>query len=229
MTIQIRLATCRDGPAIARICFQVFGERIAHDKPRVKNILIQEFTFVATSDGEVVGFVGNLFTLSARGDRRFELDLLAVAPVARGRGIGGRLVGHSLARARQSDARVLRTLVAARNLKMQRICAGYRFTRSDVTYALHVSEPRASDVATGAAHCGHLVLVDTLIYSGIWLEGALSPAVIDSGLGRAARAGLTRVGAVVPLADEETAALLRARRFEAIGEYHWWTITLQNG
>ncbi len=226
MTVQIRPATCGDGPAIARISRQAFCEAIAQDSPRVQGILREELTFVATIANEVLGFVDNFLTRSAQDEARFELDLLAVAPAARGRGIGGRLVSHSLARARQSAARELRTLVAADNLTMQGICKKHHFTRSDVSYRLYVAEPRPPGAEAGADHGGHLVQVDTLAYSGIWLEGAISQAVVEAGFARAARAGSSRVGAVISRADRETAALLRACRFEAIGEYHWWTISL---
>ncbi len=226
MTVEIRPATCADGPAIARIGRQALGEDIAHEEPRVQGILREELTFVATGAGEVLGFVSNFLTRSAGGAARFELDLLAVAPEARGRGIGGRLVSHSLARARKSEARRLRALVAAGNLAMQRICKRHHFTRSDETYGLYVAEARPPGAEAAADHGGHLVQVDTLAYSGIWLEGAISPAAVEAGFAQAARADSSRVGAVIPKSDRRTAALLFARRFEAIGDYHWWTISL---
>ena len=226
MTVEIRAATCADGLAIARIGRQALGEDIAHESPRVQRILREELTFVATCAGEVLGFVSNFLTRSAGGASRLELDLLGVAAEARGRGIGSQLVGHSLARARQSEARCLRTLVASGNLAMQRICMKHQFTRSDETYGLYVAEARPPGAGAAADHGGHLVQVDTLAYSGIWLEGAVSAAVVEAGFAQAARSDLTRVGAVIPKSDARTAALLRARRFEAIGDYHWWTISL---
>ena len=226
MTVEIRAAACADGPAIARIGRQALGEDIAHEEPRVQGILRDGLTFVATSAGEVLGFTGNFLTRSAGGASRFELDLLGVASAARGQGIGSQLVGHSLARARQSEARRLRTLVAAGNLAMQRICKRHHLTRSDETYALYVAEARPPGAEGAAVHGGHLVQVDTLAYSGIWLEGAISEAVVEAGFARAAGAGSSRVGAVIPNSDRRTAARLIARRFAAIGEYHWWTISL---
>lgn len=226
MTVEIRAATSADGPAIARIGRQALREDIAHEFPRVQGILREELTFVATSAGEVLGFVSNFLTRSAQGEARFELDLLGVAPAARHRGIGSRLVSHSLARARQSEARELRTLVAAGNLAMLRICMKHQFTRSDETYGLYVAEARTPGAEAAADHGGHLVQVVTLAYSGIWLEGAISPAAVEAGFARAARSGLSRVGAVIPKSDRRTAALLRVRRFEAIGDFHWWPISL---
>ena len=226
MSVQIRCATSSDGPAVAQIVRQTFDENIEPGSPRVRKVLRANGTFVAIIGEDVVGFVSNFLTRSAEGLRRFELDLLAVASEARGSGIGDQLVGYSIARASQSGADMIRSLVATHNRAMQRICKGHGFARSSGSYSLFVAEPSADFEGNSPVHRAHLVPVNTLTYSGIWLEGSLSQAAIEAGHARATRVDMSRIGAVIPTDDSQTAALLRANQFDLAGEFHWWTISL---
>ena len=143
MSVQIRCATSSDGPAVAQIVRQSFDENIEPGSPRIRKVLRANGTYVAIIGDDVVGFVSNFLTRSAEGLRRFELDLLAVASQARGNGIGDQLVGYSIARASQSGAEMIRSLVATHNRAMQRICKGHGFARSSGSYSLFVAEASA--------------------------------------------------------------------------------------
>ena len=229
MSVPIRQARPGDARAIARIVSAAFAEVVEPRSPRVRKVLSEPLTQVATVDDEVVGFVSNFLTQSAEGAWRFELDLLALAEDARGRGLGALLVAKSISLARQSQAENVRALVAAQNLPMQRLCRRCGFKRSSLRYRLYTAAPISRRGAAVRNHAARLVQVETLTYCGIWLEGELSQAAIDRAHDRARRADGSRIGAVIPRDHAAGTAILRANRFELVGEFDWWTLSLRSG
>lgn len=236
MQVKIRQARSRDAQPIASIAFEAFGEELDHE--RTKAQVVAGINFVASVEAQVVGFAGSFLTISQECQLRFELDLLAVAAMARGAGIGAKLVSYCLAAASDHNADLMRALVARSNRGMQRLClsAGLRISASaQALYVLDLKSqpemaprpgmPAAAETAPEAADCGaHLVPVDTLSYSGIWLEGQISERTICVAIERAKSERRSRVGAVLPKADCEAINLLAASGFQRVGEYDWWTI-----
>ena len=234
MSAVIRRATPRDAAAIAAIIMEAFGDRIEADAAHIAQVLNQHDNFIAECGDRVVGFVGNFVTRSASGRLRYELDLLAVALDARGGGIGAQLVDASIDAALSANAHVVRTLVASRNSAMQRLCRTRRFTRDPIRYVLYVAGAQvwrgaAERQGTVDASEAHLIPVETLTYSGIWLEGRISQSSIDEANRRAYGRGMSRIGAVLPRNDEAAAQLLAANRFDRVDDYDWWTFKLGSG
>ena len=223
MKVMIRRATPDDACAIALLAAEALAARMDADSPRVRKILNEGLTFVATIDEAIVGFASSFFTLDLDGSRRFELDLLAVAPGVRGHGVGGRLVEASLFAARESKPALIRTLVRSNNGSMQRLCRRHGFTLSPGKYQLFVTHPRRA-IRRCRNHDAHLIPVETLNYSGIWLEGGLSQEAINDALWTASQSDTSVIGAVIPSDASHAVELLRANAFKKVGEYRWWTI-----
>ncbi len=222
MMLAIRQAAQADLAAIARIIASAFGER---KEPQVKHLQCN-LVLVAELDGAVIGFAANFPTRSASGEARFELDLLAVDSVARGRGVGFALVASCIQSASASGADSLRALVRADNLAMGRICSRARLLRSAGPYALFIAAAKPVSAWASAAHAAHLVPVDTLTYRGIWLEGDISQAAIDQAQLRAQTEQRSRIGALIAAEDEQVAALLTRNGFVSVGAFFWWSLKL---
>ena len=227
MSVQIRVANPEDARAIGRIAADSGVASIDAGARRVRRILAQSQAFVATIDAAVTGFVGCLFTAHPAGGRRVELDLLAVAPEAQRRGVGGRLLAASIAYARGEGARQMRALVRCENAAMQRLCRRHGFACSPEAFELHVVDPQP--VAPGSrVHEARVIAVQTLSYAGLWLEGELNREAIADAHHLASQIEATVIGAVIPSKALETGKLLQASGFQKIGAYHWWTINLKS-
>ncbi len=224
MSPQIRIAKPEDASAISQIAAEAFNLSIDPDDPRVRQILSDSLTYVATRNNRILGFVDNFWTKDSWGRPRLELDLLAVARQARGEGLGSRLIAKSLEIAKQAAAMSIRALVRRDNLPMQRICQHCGFRRSAQSYHLYVSEPRGKLGNPVADHRARFIAVDTLSYRGIWLEGELSQTAIDLAHALAFQSGASLIGAVVAANDRSTARLLGANAFDRVGEFDWWVI-----
>lgn len=227
MKARIAVATVDHRHGIAALAAAALKVRVDAESPRVQRILDSGYTFVAIAEGKVVGFVSNFITRDGLGRRRFELDLLGVAPAWRRRGIGAQLVERSLQVARQSSATNARALVRRDNMPMQRICRRHGFQRSQSAHQLLVSQVRQPARNGSRNTTARIIAVDTLTYSGYWLEGEILQGAIDGAQQLLQdHAGPTQFGAVVPDYDRTTIDLLRANSFDRIGDFDWWTLTL---
>ena len=224
MKVMIRRATPEDAGAIASLAAEALATQTEADAPRVRKLLDGGLTFVAKSDEAIVGFASSFFTSDLKGSRRFELDLLAVAPGVRGCGVGGRLIEASLVAARDSKPALIRALVRSNNGSMQRLCRRHGFTVSPGKHQLYVAVPRPV-VRHRQKHQAQLIPVETLTYSGIWLEGELSQEAIEDALRTASQSDMSTIGAVIPSDALHVIDLLRANAFNGVGEYDWWTIS----
>ena len=229
MKVSIVVATREHTADIALIAAEALSAHIDVDSPRVQQLLSESLTYVAIVDGRVIGFVDCFVTVDAVRQHRFELDLLAVSPAAQGRGVGSLLVAQSLSAAHQSQAAKIRTLVRCENYPMQRICARNGFERSALSFQLYVSAAKAIAADASRDHRARLLPVDTLTYSGIWLEGELSQDAIDEGRSALLSRGRnSRIGAVISAHDTNTIELLRANSFELIGDFDRWSFNLES-
>ena len=242
MSAVIRRATRADADAIAAIALEAFDETLDTGSQRLANAVSGGINFVALNcDGCALGFVGNFLTRSLAGELRFELDLLAVAGRARGAGLGSALVKASIDAARDTNADVIRALVATQNLAMQKLCDSLGFSRLGSSYDLYVLNLSVGAAGQGAlrakrerspnqpAKATLLIRVNTLSYSGIWIEGELGRGTIRAAMERGSSEGRGRVGAVIAKPDQAARDNLTDAGFQRIGEYDWWTIRLRSG
>ncbi len=227
MRVSIRPALVADAAAIAAIAEACFGE--AYAPKRIARLLGagQNFTLLAQNNQGILAFSDHFITKSAPGGQRLELDLLAVKPKAQGQGIGSRLIVESLMLARALDLPSLRALVRSENLVMRRLCAAAGFMKSNASYRLYVASPKPALDAPSDLPGTHLVPVETLAYSGIWIEGALTAAAVHRALSVACARKMTTVGTLVAQGERSNCSagqLLLDMGFRRLGIYDWWTM-----
>ncbi|MCY4069954.1 MAG: GNAT family N-acetyltransferase [Chloroflexi bacterium] len=229
MSVSIRRPSPSDASAIAAIAEKTFGEPF--DRDRIGGLLKsgRDYSLVALDARGILAFADNFMTVSETGTQRLELDLLAVEPKAQGLGIGRRLIAESLLIARELDVPLLRALVRSENLVMRGLCASCGFAASAQSYDLYVASPGPGSNGSLEIKGTHLVPVETLAYSGIWIEGSLSRAGISWALSVAATQQLQRVGALVAQSDRAPIQLLADKGFQLLGTYNWWALKPKNG
>ncbi len=140
--MQIDTATLADIPALCGLLSALFAQEaeftpgtaaqarglamIVSD-PRVGSVL------VARRDGEVVGMVNLLFTVStALGERVVLLEDMVVAPSVRGAGVGSALLTAAIDFARVQRCPRITLLTDRVNADAQRFYARHGFTASDM-------------------------------------------------------------------------------------------------
>lgn len=227
MSVRVRRALPADATAIAAIAEKTFGEPF--DRHRIGRLLKagRGYSLVALDARGILAFADNFITVSGTGGQRLELDLLAVEPQAQGTGIGRRLMAECQLLARELDVPLLRALVRRENLVMRRLCASCGFATSEQSYDLYVTSPGPGSNGFLDNDGTHLVPVETLAYSGIWIEGSLTREGILRALSVAATRQLQRVGTLAPQGDRVPEKLLADSGFQLLGTYDWWTLKLK--
>ena len=227
MSVKIRRARPEDAKTIADICENSFGEM--PDRNRLRRVLADEsnFTFVATDGLSVLAFVDNFISCSQQGNQRMELDLMAVCPWARGRGVGKQLFHASIALTKRVGLSSIRALVKVDSPAMQTLCESTGWSRSPDRFILFVRSPAPSNVSAPTDHPGHLISVDTLTYDGVWIEGGLSQDTVDAAMIVAMNERRTVVGAAVRENNGSARRVLLNNAFEMSDAYHWWELNLK--
>lgn len=140
--MQIEAATPEDIPALCALLSALFAQEAEFTPdaaaqarglamiigdPRVGSVL------VARRDGEVVGMVNLLFTVStALGERVALLEDMVVAPSVRGAGVGSALLTAAIDFARAQRCPRITLLTDRVNADAQRFYARHGFTASDM-------------------------------------------------------------------------------------------------
>lgn len=211
----IRDATPDDAAAIAAIMRECWPD----DTPELQRItrLIRtgwHVTRCAFEGATCIGFVDAFPTLDAAGSGRWEIDLLAVNSSERRQGVGRALIAEAVAAA-APGSRLVRGLIRAGNGASERAFAAAGFQAGDQPLTLYV----APALAGQSLECGHAISVQTLTYSGLWLEGSPTANTLRAGRAQAADAGVEQVGVLV--ADYEV-ALCEEAGYRKIGAYRWF-------
>ena len=201
--------------------------------------------WLAEDAGQVVGFM-HAFLTHGQHSGTWELDLLAVHPDWRRRGIATKLVRCALGSA-PSQAVVGRALIAPHNSPSVKAFerAGFRSEgtpQAIYEYDISRDEGAISGWPTSVAieslgqqawraSVGEdaLILneVHTILYDGLWVESVRSRIpgmLLQATRAHARRRGLDIVGWVVSLLDVERVALAADEGFKSLGDSHTVTV-----
>lgn len=225
MEIEIRIATLDDVSVIAEIIKLAFGETPDINRISHQILLHQGSIYVAVLNNCVIGFVENFVTTSYDSKLRLELDLLAVHPDAQGQGIGRRLIEASIQLAIELKVNHIRALIAFDNHPMRHLCSSYGLQESIDLKGLYVAQTIETAKKLVEQPEAHLIRVDTLTYSGIWLEGEITQNAIDNGLSTAYQYQCDIVGIVTPKSDS-IIQLLNDNQLSHVNDYHHWILNL---
>ena len=216
----IRDAAPDDALAIAAVLKDCWPDDTA-DAERIARLIGGGHTTVsAWSAGACVGFADCFPTRSADGVTRWEVDLLAVAKAARGRGIGKALVAAAV-QAAPKEAEVARGLVRIGNTAAERAFGAAGFRPESAPRTLYVAAPQAT-VSTPRDVTA--IRVETFSYCGLWLESRPDADGLIAARDQASVAGLEQVGTFA--LDAAEVAMCRAAGYEAVGVFRWWVRTL---
>jgi ribosomal protein S18 acetylase RimI-like enzyme len=221
--LTIRWAGVADAPELAQLKRAVWPD----DKPDPALIArvfsdTDRCTLVAHEDGVMAGFVDVFVTVSSEGVTRWEIDLLAVHPRRRGRGIGQMLTRAVCEEGAKRGIALARALTHIQNTGVHRTFGACGFATDHRVYGLYIASGILDGAVTALPTGLHLFPVATLNYCGLWLEGVVNAAgLIYAGRVRALY-GWDLAGAVIPEDDTEaTHAALRIG-YEQVGLYYWW-------
>ena len=179
-------------------------------------------TSVAISEDAVIGFVDGFVTVSAAGIRRWEVDLLAVHPASRGQGIASQLVEHSTRAGLEHGAALARALIQVDNTASQRAFEKNAYITNSITHHLYVTSARYMGGALPVLPGMHAVVVSTLNYRGVWLEGCWTADAFRAAQALLAQHQCDVAGAVIPAHDADAGRAAQVAGYELIALYHWW-------
>ena len=218
--IGIRSARTGDAPALVKIKQHTWPQEEVH-LHQVQRVLTDpaHAVFVAEVDGILAGFVDGFSTVSADGELRWEVDLLAVDPDWRGRQLGQKLVLASLNTGREREAQFARALIQVENTASQISFERCGFCPLGDPLCLLVAHKAACDKLADAGS-GHMLTVNTINYRGLWLEEDASPASLAAARAACFQAGLDLVGVLVHRRDLQDNHINLG--FSLAGVYQWW-------
>lgn len=224
----IRRAATDDVQGIGAVVRDVWGQEIL---PEVCQAQIEDdgsTLWVAERKNKILGFVSAFLTVDQAGERRWEMDLVAVRPTDQGKGLGQRLIGQAYQEGARHGVGVARALIQVRNLPSQRAFERAGFTTNRRDHHLLLWPPQPSDVPAPGPAGVSLLPVDTLTYRGLWIEGLtqVPPAEQRSALriarGMIAHENRLNTGAVIP-SDEEHLLTPDVRdQAKLHGRCHWF-------
>lgn len=166
-------ATVDDAPQVARLIRQAWSFE-QPDVARLAAVLErpEHWVGVARLDDDrvasAVGFI-SCFLIPEASGARWQIDLLAVQPGYRGQGIGRRLIQAAVIAGQARHAGWAQALIAENNTASEQAFAAAGFTPAAESATLLV---RRAQVPSWPSFCDRFrpVSVETLTYSGVWLE-----------------------------------------------------------
>jgi N-acetylglutamate synthase-like GNAT family acetyltransferase len=213
---------------VADIVKDVWQQDVLPDVVRAQIEHDASALWVAEQNDDALGLVSAFLTVAGDGRRRWEVDLIAVKPVSRGRGLGTRLIRRVCKDSRARTASLTRALIRVENVPSQKAFESAGFATDGRDHELFLWPPETGGDARPYAGPVDLLPIDTLTYRGLWLEGLTSVSAEEQR--RAVKAARSIVfeenranaGAVIPA--DEVHRLAPDLRDEARmhGEYRWF-------
>lgn len=187
-------------------------------------------------NGRIAGVVSAFGMPSALADHVWWIDQIAVAADLRGHGQSRHLVEAALNDPQAQDASLAAAIVRADNHPAQHAFRSTGFEAQVQVFDLLIWPPAdRMPVLRGAPEDLHIMMVDTLTYQGIWLEG-LDPATQEPGaladavtLARAL-GGLTHrpyISSLIPADKVDLLPRSLRRLSQSGGRFHRWLRPLQ--
>ncbi|KAB2906300.1 MAG: GNAT family N-acetyltransferase [Anaerolineae bacterium] len=224
----IQRARADDVPGIAEVIKTVWNIDI--DVPYAQELLSdqKQHAWVAVEAGQVIGFVSSFLNSVMGGVRRWEVDLLAVAPSAWGNGLGQKLIEATTQDARTYHAKFARALVHIDNSPAKRSFEKAGYATSGQIYSMYLWPPQVSYTLQTPSGLVSLTPVDTLTYRGVWVEGLDGNLVSDddrqacitAARALAARENRNNASALIPTDAHLPENLMTDATLH--GQYQWW-------
>ena len=226
----LRKAASTDIKGIATVVYDVWAQDILTD---ICEAQIKDDTcalWVAADKDDIAGFVSAFLTTGKDGDRRWEVDLVAVRRASQGQRLGQRLVTKACQDARIHNVSIARAIVRVNNIASQKTFENAGFTTDWRIHKLLLWTPDPSDNPIAYARNVTLLPMDTLTYRGLWIEGLTSEGLtieeqrqaVKTARSMIARDGRLNTGALIPVDEEHLLATDLRETASVHGEYYWF-------
>lgn len=230
----IRKATPADVPGIAAVVRDVWEQDILPDVCEAQTRCQACALYVAAEGDDVAGFVSAFLTVDKDGNRRWEVDLLAVRRASQGQRLGQRLVEAACEDERALGIPIARAAIRVDNVASRRTFENAGFKTNGEIHRLLLWTPTRDNGPVIYGGSVTLVPVDTLTYRGLWLEGLTAYNVdveeqrnaVQMARSTIAWEGRHNTGAMIPaIGSHRLAADLRDAA-KMHGEYCWFVRSL---
>jgi len=214
----MRQITQTEAPALAQL-IRATGLDHNPDPERIARVSLESnhVTLIETaSDESLIGFVDAFSTISQEGILRWEVDLLGVHPAYRGQGIAQSLIREVVRRGQVFGATTSRALVHVENAASASAFQRCGFTLNSAIRQLFVSDDQPATGSSSLPPETYLLPVTTLTYSGVWVEGVVSPQAL-----RCAQAVRARYHWMIAGALSVDSHMARGTGYHMVGSYRW--------
>jgi GNAT superfamily N-acetyltransferase len=221
--LKIRQADLTDIPHIAAVKSLVWSDE-TNDPSRIAASLTlpDHFTTVAFEDDQPAGFADGFPTLDVNGVMRWELNLLAVHPAFRGRGLAPRLIQENIQCGLALNPKTSRALIRVGNIASERSFIRCGYTPENFVSGLYVWSSDDNAPIAAAPHHSHLICVDTLSYKGVWVEGEFSPAGFEAAQSECRTQNGQIAGAIIPLHQTDAVQAAQNAGYKWVENYRFW-------
>jgi L-amino acid N-acyltransferase YncA len=228
--IVLRKATPADAPGIAAVVRDIWEQDILPDVCEAQTCCQACALYVAAEGSDIAGFVSAFLTVDKDGNRRWEVDLLAVRHANQGRRLGQQLVEAACEDERVRGTPIARAAIHVNNVASQKTFKNAGFTTDREVHKLLTWTPTRDTGPIVYGGSVTLVPVDTLTYRGLWLEG-LTAYNVDTDEQRSAVhtarsviawEGRHNTGAMIPAIGSHRLAPDLEAAAKMVGEYHWF-------
>jgi ribosomal protein S18 acetylase RimI-like enzyme len=226
MTFTIRKAKLEDRQQIIALKSTVWPQESASNRD-VSAVLDHPThqVFIAEENNRLTGFVDGFTTIDASGRHRWEVDLLAVHPEHRRKGVAQALVTACTQLTHDYPSDYARALIALNNPGSKKTFQSCAYECIDPVHELLVTGFKKEIYYELATHF-FPVAVQTLSYHGFWLE--MNPSKLETSQKLPEKSLKDAVlGVVLDKGEKQMAVKLREMGFNLVGQYQWWIRNLQ--